>query len=283
MIIFLSYFLLFELYADIVRCLCNFRRDPLSCHSFKRWVFPSSSSVTKEQFFRKSTSPGLVLKLVLLLWVFCASLNGVVFADADTDASVLLQLKNSVSDPSGLLSSWNHSVNSGHCSWFGVFCNSNSQVVALNITGNSGGGEGEGGIPTSWSKSVSLEILNVAGNLVNGTIPGFIGRLKAVYLSYNSLSGDVPSEIGDNCGKLEHLDLAGNFLVDKIPSSLGNCSQLRTLMLYSNMLEEGIPAELGQLQALEVLDVSRNSLSSSLPRELGNCSELSVLVLSLYV
>ncbi|XP_021805877.1 LRR receptor-like serine/threonine-protein kinase RPK2 [Prunus avium] len=342
---------------------------------------PSSSSVTKEQFFRKPTSPVLVLKLVLLLWVFCSSLNGVVFADADTDASVLLQLKNSVSDPSGLLSSWNYSVDSGHCSWFGVFCNSNSQVVALNITGNGGGGEGgsktiacldfaqfplygfgirrsclgsrgrlsgklpsvigkltelrvlslpfngldgeipsevlglenlevldlegnsitgslpfqlnpnlrvlnlgfnnfEGEIPTSWSKSVSLEILNVAGNLVNGTIPGFIGRLKAVYLSYNSLSGDVPSEIGDNCGKLEHLDLAGNFLVDKIPSSLGNCSQLRTLMLYSNMLEEGIPAELGRLQALEVLDVSRNSLSSSLPRELGNCSELSVLVLS---
>ncbi|KAM2143714.1 hypothetical protein ACFX1R_047477 [Malus domestica] len=340
---------------------------------------PSSSSVIKGHFFRRPTSPVFVLKLVLLLWVFCSSQNCAVLAD--TDASVLLELKNSVLDPSGLLSGWNGRLSSGHCSWTGVFCNSNSRVVSLNLTGNGGETEGrsktiacsdfsqlplygfgirrscegsrgrlagklpsvigkltelrvlslpfngfygeipsevlglenlevldlegnsvtgslpfqlnpnlrvlnlgfnmiKGEIPTSWSNYMSLEILSLAGNLVNGTVPGFIGRLKAVYLSYNSLSGDVPSEIGANCGKLEHLDLSGNFLVHNIPSSLGNCSQLRTLLLYSNMFEEGIPAELGWLQALEVLDVSRNTLSSSLPRELGNCSQLSVLVLS---
>ncbi|TQD95259.1 hypothetical protein C1H46_019051 [Malus baccata] len=340
---------------------------------------PSSSSVIKGHFFRRPTSPVFVLKLVLLLWVFCSSQNCAVLAD--TDASVLLELKNSVLDPSGLLSGWNGRLSSGHCSWTGVFCNSNSRVVSLNLTGNGGETEGrlktiacsdfsqlplygfgirrscegsrgrlagklpsvigkltelrvlslpfngfygeipsevlglenlevldlegnsvtgslpfqlnpnlrvlnlgfnmiKGEIPTSWSNYMSLEILSLAGNLVNGTVPGFIGRLKAVYLSYNSLSGDVPSEIGANCGKLEHLDLSGNFLVHNIPSSLGNCSQLRTLLLYSNMFEEGIPAELGRLQALEVLDVSRNTLSSSLPRELGNCSQLSVLVLS---
>ncbi|KAM6549404.1 hypothetical protein CsatB_021080 [Cannabis sativa] len=138
----------------------------------------------------------------------------------------------------------------------------------------------EGDIPSSLSNCKSLEILNLSGNRVNGTIPAFVGRLRGVYLSYNRLSGRIPSEIGENCGKLEHLDLSGNFLIDGIPSTLGNCGELRTLLLYTNMLLESIPAELGRLRKLQVLDVSRNSLSGAIPHQLENCMELSVLVLS---
>ncbi|KAL6135513.1 hypothetical protein ACLB2K_067741 [Fragaria x ananassa] len=334
----------------------------------------SSSPVTNFLSFPLPTSPPL-LKLVLLFFcVLAASRNGVVLAE--TDASVLLELKGTVLDSLGLLSTWGR-VNSSHCDWSGVSCDSNFRVVSLNITGDGGKSEPEsfscayygqfpfyglgirrscvdgggslvgklpsvigkltelkvlslpfngfdGDIPEEiWEmrnlevldlegnsvtgylpvrvnpnlrvlnlgfnkiqgeipilSSVSLEILNLAGNRVNGSVPGYVGSLKGVYLSYNWLSGDIPSEIGENCGRLEHLDLSGNFLVHKIPTSLGNCSKLRTLLLYSNMLEEGVPAELGRLGGLQVLDVSRNSLSGSLPRELGNCSELSVLVLS---
>ncbi|XP_014506604.1 LRR receptor-like serine/threonine-protein kinase RPK2 [Vigna radiata var. radiata] len=126
----------------------------------------------------------------------------------------------------------------------------------------------------------ALEVLNLAGNELNGSVPGFVGRLRGVYLSFNQFSGVVPREIGKNCSKLEHLDLSGNSLVQGIPGSLGNCERLRTLLLYSNLLEEGIPGEFGKLKSLEVLDVSRNTLSGSVSRELGNCSELLVLVLS---
>ncbi|KAL5582157.1 hypothetical protein UlMin_014599 [Ulmus minor] len=334
----------------------------------------STSSVIKRHFL---ASPLLVVKLLLVFWVISGSQTGV-FVLADSDQSLLLQFKNSVSDPSGLLSSWNGTA-SDHCSWFGVSCNSNSRVVSLNISGNGSGGnsnpsscfdvsrfplygfgtrrscsgsggklfgklspllgklselrilslpfngfdgqipseiwgmhnlevldlEGnsihgqlpnqfnrnlrvlilglnkiEGEMPGSLSNCQSLEILNLAGNRLNGTVPAFVGRLREVYLSYNSLSGPVPGELGDNCGKLEHLDLSGNFLVQGIPSTLGNCGELRTLLLYSNMLEESIPGELGRLQKLEVFDVSRNSLSGSIPRELGNCTQLNVLVFS---
>ncbi|XP_027923925.1 LRR receptor-like serine/threonine-protein kinase RPK2 [Vigna unguiculata] len=137
-----------------------------------------------------------------------------------------------------------------------------------------------GEIPSSISSLESLEVLNLSGNELNGSVPGFVGRLRGVYLSFNQFSGVVPREIGENCWKLEHLDLSGNSLVQGIPVSLGNCERLRTLLLYSNLLEEGIPSELGKLKSLEVLDVSRNTLSGSVPGELGNCSELSVLVLS---
>ncbi|XP_062151041.1 LRR receptor-like serine/threonine-protein kinase RPK2 [Alnus glutinosa] len=333
----------------------------------------SSSSVIKWHSFHRPMSPVLLLKL-LLLWAFYLSQSGVVFADSDK--SVLLQWKTSVSDPSGLLSSWD-SGSSGHCSWFGVSCDSNSRVVSLNVTGNGlegnscsdfakfplygfgirrnclnsrgklvgkllpviaelselrilslpfNGFDGEipgeiwgmeklevldlegnsvtgsvpvqfvglrnlrvlnlgfnrivGEIPSSLSNCVSLEILNLAGNDLNGTVPGFVGGLTGVYLPFNRLTGQVPSEIGEKCRKLEHLDLSDNVLVGEIPRSLGNCGQLQSLLLYSNLLEEAIPAELGQLQKLQVLDVSRNSLSGLIPSALGNCSELSVLVLS---
>nr|AMM43072.1 LRR-RLK [Vernicia montana] len=138
----------------------------------------------------------------------------------------------------------------------------------------------EGGIPNSLSHCRNLEILNLAGNRINGTLPAFIGGLRGVHLSLNQLGEAVLGEIGDNCEKLEHLDLSGNFFVGGIPRSLGNCANLRTLLLYSNLFEEVIPSELGMLGKLEVLDVSRNSLSGSIPSELGNCSGLSVLVLS---
>ncbi|CAI9758696.1 unnamed protein product [Fraxinus pennsylvanica] len=148
---------------------------------------------------------------------------------------------------------------------------------------NLGFNEISGEIPSSLSSCVGLQVMNLAGNRVNGTIPKFIGGfrdLRGLYLSFNQLGGPIPSEIGDNCGKLERLELAGNILVEGIPKSLGKCTGLKTLLLYSNMLEEVIPSELGQLSQLEVLDISRNTLGGLIPSELGNCTKLSVLVLS---
>ncbi|KAK4765988.1 hypothetical protein SAY87_007630 [Trapa incisa] len=186
-----------------------------------------------------------------------------VLAD-DSDQTVLMELKNSLSDPSGLLSGWNSSAS--HCSrWLGVSCDSNNRVSSLNITGD--GAEG-------------LKIINLAGNSLNGSLPGFIGQFKSVYLAFNEFTGSVPNMIGKSCSKLEHLDLSGNFLGGQIPSSIGSCVELRSLLLYSNMLEGIIPPELGQLNKLDVLDLSRNALSGALPVELGDCTSLSVLVLS---
>ncbi|KAK7273316.1 hypothetical protein RIF29_14365 [Crotalaria pallida] len=339
----------------------------------------TSSSVIKWRFFHKPITPlHLLLQLYTLLLLLLSPGNDAVFTDSDN--SLLLQLKNSLSDPSGLLSSWDPTNGSTHCSWSGVLCDSSSRVVAINITGNGGnpknsspcsnfaqfplygfgirrncqGSRGAlfgkvspliakltelkvlslpfnrlegvvpdeiwgmenlevldlegnllggylplnfrglrnlrvlnlgfnriaGVIPTSLSSIATLEVLNLASNSINGTFPAFVGRLRGVYLSFNLLGGTIPPNIGEDCGRLEHLELAGNVLCQGIPRSLGNCSELRTLLLYSNILEEVIPPELGKLKKLEVLDVSRNTLGGLVPRELGNCSQLSVLVLS---
>ncbi|PIN02274.1 Serine/threonine protein kinase [Handroanthus impetiginosus] len=140
-----------------------------------------------------------------------------------------------------------------------------------------------GVIPISLSNCLGLQILNIAGNNLNGSIHGFMDgfrNLRGLYLSFNMLSGSIPAEIGENCGKLEHLELSGNYLTEGIPRNLGNCRVLKTLLLYSNMLEEVIPSELGQLSQLEVLDVSRNNFGGAIPSAIGNCTKLSVLVLS---
>ncbi|KAH6830337.1 receptor-like protein kinase 2 [Perilla frutescens var. hirtella] len=148
---------------------------------------------------------------------------------------------------------------------------------------NLGFNEISGGIPNSLSHCVGLQIVNLAGNQVNGSIPQFVGGfrdLRGLYLSFNQLRGPIPIEIGDSCGKLEHLDLSGNFLTEGIPARIGKCRGLKTLLLYSNLLEEVIPRELGQLSQLEVLDVSRNNFGGAIPSHLGNCTKLSVLVLT---
>ncbi|KAL9427214.1 hypothetical protein AB3S75_029413 [Citrus x aurantiifolia] len=89
------------------------------------------SSVIKRYFLHKPISS----VLLFLLLVVSFSLNGIVYAGSD-DKFVLIQFKNSVSDPSGLLSSWNLKDSSDHCTWPGVSCDSNSRVVSLNISGS---------------------------------------------------------------------------------------------------------------------------------------------------
>ncbi|VVA96134.1 unnamed protein product [Arabis nemorensis] len=341
------------------------------------------SSVIKWRFFRRQMPPNVVFSLCLLC--IATFLAGKFTVLADSDKSVLLRFKETVSDPGSLLASW-VKESEDYCSWFGVSCDSTSRVMALNMSG-SGSDQGnsktsrnrftcgdigkfplygfgirrdcagnhgalvgnlpsvivgltelrvlslpfnsfsgeipvgiwgmeklevldlegnlmtgslpveftglrnlrvmnlgfnriEGGIPSSLQNLSKLEILNLGGNKLNGTVPGFVGRFRVVHLPLNWLQGSLPKDIGDSCGKLEHLDLSGNFFTGRIPESLGNCGGLRSLLLYMNTLEETIPIEFGNLRKLEVLDVSRNTLSGPLPVELGNCSSLSVLVLS---
>ncbi|XP_071712951.1 LRR receptor-like serine/threonine-protein kinase RPK2 [Rutidosis leptorrhynchoides] len=140
-----------------------------------------------------------------------------------------------------------------------------------------------GEVPDSLSDIKSLQILNLAGNRLNGSIPTFLNGfsdLRGLYLSFNQFGGNIPSEIGYNCGNLQHLELSGNILVGAIPPSLGNCTKLQSLLLYSNLLQEEIPIELGRVSTLQVLDLSRNSLSGAIPRELGTCLNLTTLVFS---
>ncbi|KAI3500676.1 hypothetical protein L1887_36500 [Cichorium endivia] len=208
--------------------------------------------------------------LLITLVVFTSSYFHAVSGD-DSDKSALLEFKAAVTDPSGVLMSWNLS-SSDHCSWIGVTCASDSRVVAINIPLYGFGIakncldlnaklgmeklevidlEGNlihGNLQSHFTGSRNLQVLNLGFNQISGEIPNSLSQFKNL-----QLSGNIPIEIGYNCGNLQHLELAGNLLVGGIPRSLGNCTKLQSLL---------------------------NSLSGAIPRELGSCLNLSIVVFS---
>uniref|UniRef100_A0A5B7ABT6 non-specific serine/threonine protein kinase n=1 Tax=Davidia involucrata TaxID=16924 RepID=A0A5B7ABT6_DAVIN len=284
------------------------------------------SSVIKPYYLHKP------LKLFILFWVFSLALGDVVLS-ADSDKSALLQFKSSVSDPSGLLTSWNSS-NSDHCSWFGVTCDSNYRVLALNITGRGGGGNSgpsscakfaqfplygfgirtcldsnvklvgilspaiakltelrvlslpfndlNGEIPTEIWGMEKLEVLDLEGNLITGSLPSRFGglrNLRVLNLGFNEIVGEIPHSLSD-CVGLQILNLAGNHLNGTLPGFVGGFGDLRGLYLSFNRLSGSVPNAIGDnCERLEHLELSGNFLVGGIPNSLGNCSGLRSLLL----
>ena len=123
--------------------------------------------------------------------------------------------------------------------------------------------------------------LQLDRNHLSGEVPKDLGnlvKLKELDLSDNQLRGEIPAEL-TNLINLEALDLEGNRLVWKIPRELGRLINLGRLDLKGNRLSGDIPGELGSLPNLESLDLSSNRLIGQVPRELGNLFNLETLEL----
>jgi len=66
------------------------------------------------------------------------------------------------------------------------------------------------------------------------------GRLTYLWLKYDSLSGEIPENIGE-LTFLDTLNLGSNQLSGTIPESIGRLSQLNWLYFYLNQLSGVIP------------------------------------------
>ena len=105
------------------------------------------------------------------------------------------------------------------------------------------------------------------------------GRVVALDLADNGLSGDIPVQVG-YLTHLERLDLHGNDLPGEIPEELGYLKRLKILDLKENQLTGTIPAALGHLTNLELLSLGHNTeLTGPIPEELLNLTKLKVLSL----
>ncbi|KAF3431591.1 hypothetical protein FNV43_RR26322 [Rhamnella rubrinervis] len=233
----------------------------------------------------------LLGKTVVLFFVFFVSCCVVCRSAAlVSERLTLLELKASVSDPTGILSSWNSTSSDHHCSWFGVSCDSKSRVVSLGITG-SGGKRGESQA-LSCSKSLKVEFplngfgVKRSGSRTDGKLSGklspLIGKLtelRVLSLPYNDLSGVVPLEIW-GLQKLEVLDLEGNLLTGKLPSLFTGLRRLRILNLGSNRIDGEIPFSLSKCGGLEVLNLAGNAVNGTVPGFFGSFRKLQGLYLS---
>ena len=118
--------------------------------------------------------------------------------------------------------------------------------------------------------------LYLSGNDLSGHFPAEVGnlsRLHSLYLSGNSIVGPIPAAIG-RLSRLEGLNLAFNPLGGEIPPEIGQLANLIYLRLEDNGLRGSIPAEIGGLDKLEELIISQNQLTGSIPPELSNLSSL---------
>ncbi|KAG4213329.1 hypothetical protein ERO13_A01G049266v2 [Gossypium hirsutum] len=136
---------------------------------------------------------------------------------------------------------------------------------------------------SSLTNCRGLEFLIFSKNpLVSGELPGLVGNLSGTlqrfYASACSISGIIPSEIG-NLSRLISIELVENKLTGTIPTTIGGLKELQSLSLENNKLEGSIPFELCHLNKLAFLLLTNNKLSGPIPACLGNLISLRNLFL----
>ena len=104
------------------------------------------------------------------------------------------------------------------------------------------------------------------------------GSVTGLDLTGNQLSGRIPSSLG-SLSNLKHLSLSGNELTGPVPPELGNLTNLQGLHLDDNQLTGSIPSGLGGLNNLTRLNLAENGLTGPVPQELGSLTSLEGLAL----
>ena len=138
------------------------------------------------------------------------------------------------------------------------------------------------GAITEWSsvgEMKNLTVIDLSYNHISGAIPsqlGLIKNLEQLVLRNNALNGDLPSQLGmlntppKSSGELREISLANNFLRGFLPESLGTTeAHVEYFDVSNNSISGTLPAAFGRLPKLQVLYLRQNAFSGTLPTELG--------------
>ncbi|KAF8010390.1 hypothetical protein BT93_J1116 [Corymbia citriodora subsp. variegata] len=132
------------------------------------------------------------------------------------------------------------------------------------------------GIMSSWNESISH--CNWSGVSCSRR---HMGRVTALDLSNQKLTGIIPSNIG-NLTFLRHIDLEANQFRGNIPKEFGRLFRLKTLNLNNNELEGEIPQNLSSCVVLQYLDLEYNQLIGRIPDTLRYLVERELTHISVY-
>jgi Leucine-rich repeat (LRR) protein len=120
-----------------------------------------------------------------------------------------------------------------------------------------------------------LERLDLSFNSVGGTLPSEIGfslkKMILLALHHNSFSGELPTSIGQ-MNSLQYLQMQANQFTGEIPSEISGLTELRDIDLSDQIsLGGGLTGTLpsfAKLSLLQSLDLSHNKLLSTVPSDL---------------
>ncbi|KAF0901972.1 hypothetical protein E2562_011802 [Oryza meyeriana var. granulata] len=138
----------------------------------------------------------------------------------------------------------------------------------------------QGTIPESLSNLTQLEQLVLHHNMLSGAIPPGLRCSLKLDLSYNKLTGQIPSEIPVLSSFHMYLNLSNNLLDGPLPLQIGKMEMTKALDLSMNNLSDAIPTPIIGCVALEYVNLSRNSLQGRLPTSIGKLPNLHILDVS---
>ncbi|KAI5345443.1 hypothetical protein L3X38_013320 [Prunus dulcis] len=146
-------------------------------------------------------------------------------------------------------------------------------LVFLNLSSNNVYGQ----VPDCWTHLENLVMLDLSYNALSGKIPTTIGsvfRIETLKLKSNRFVGQLPVSL-KNCTSLVVIDVGDNKLSGPIPEWLGvSLKNLVILMLSSNHFNGSLPSQLCHLIRIQNLDFSMNNISGSIPPCLKNLTTL---------
>lgn len=160
------------------------------------------------------------------------------------------------------------------CSWYGVQCDGDNKVTALDLNQNNL----VGSIPSALGDLSTMQFISLGGNQLSGAIPNSIAQLenlRGIFLWSNQFNGSLP-EFFSQMTQLRNLNLSGNQFTGTIPASYGNLVNMLDLDLAYNQLSGSIPAELGNLVNATKINLQTNQLSGAVPAQVQNLGTVNV-------
>nr|ACI16077.1 receptor-type protein kinase [Bodo saltans] len=191
---------------------------------------------------------------------------------AQSTQQLLLQRFNESTGGASWYTTWS---GSDMCSWYGVTCSSGTRdVIELSLASNNL----RGGFPVGILQNLtSLETVRFGGNHLTGSLSAGLSALtsmKSFDISFNSIAGTLPPELGSSWLALVLFKVNNNQLRGGLPASYSNWTSLSEFSVWSNYLSGSLPASYSSWSSLQTFACQDNGLSGTLHTSYGQGTKL---------